>query len=57
MKLVIFYINNASENMEGMISIIKNQNKEVIEELTTQGYKVMFVPTKDESTRVEKIED
>lgn len=56
MKLVIFYINNATDDMSGIIDIIKHQNKEVIEQLTKDGYQVLFVPTKGESTRVEKIE-
>jgi hypothetical protein len=56
---VIFYVNHSpanGDNIETMFNVIKTQNKELLDKLKNGGYDIMFVPTMQESTRVEKID-
>lgn len=60
---IIFYVNKVpnvgdqiNQDVDNMVNIFKNHNKELIENLKSCGYDVAFVPCVKEGTRVEKIE-
>lgn len=60
--ILVFYINyfpDSGQKVEDIINIVRQQNKDLIDKLEGNGegdYKVMFVPTTKEASRVEKID-
>lgn len=61
-KTVIFYIDtkNAPEDKVGylnnIVTVMKNQNKELVDQWIKAGYDVFFFPVNSESSRIEVIE-
>lgn len=56
--LIVFYVNHHPENGDDpmtVIELIQKYNKEIIEKLTEEGYKMVYVPTINESTRVDRV--
>ena len=54
---IIFYINfpDNAKDITATLDFAKTYNKEVIDKLRDNNYEFMFVPTTNESSRVEKI--
>ena len=57
--LVTFFVNFVPEKgptADDLIQVIRENNKELIQNLKNEGYEIMYVPVTGESSRVEVVD-